>query len=52
MPTEQELLNRIRELEEQNSLLRDKLDMIYSIIASDYENDDEDSGSDLVQIEN
>jgi hypothetical protein len=50
MATEQELLNRIHELEEQNSLLRDKLDMIYSIVASDYEEGGGDS--DLIQIEN
>ncbi len=46
MPTEQELLQRIGELEEQNSALQDKLDAIYSILAPDYEVDDE-----LVQIE-
>ncbi|MDQ6706158.1 MAG: hypothetical protein M3Z85_09335 [Acidobacteriota bacterium] len=46
MPTEQELLERIRELEEQNSALQDKLDAIYSILAPDYEVDDE-----LIQIE-
>ncbi len=37
MPSEKELLDRIRELEEQNSELQDKLDMIYSILAPDYE---------------
>jgi hypothetical protein len=41
MPTEKELLERIRQLEEQNSLLQDKLDMIYSILAPDYEEGDE-----------
>lgn len=46
MPTEQELLQRIRELEEQNSELQDKLDAIYSILAPDYEVHDE-----LIQIE-
>jgi hypothetical protein len=55
MPSEQELLNRIRELEEQNSVLRDKLDMIYAILASDYEesavDDDGEDDSGLVQIE-
>jgi hypothetical protein len=44
MPTEKDLLERIRQLEEQNSDLRDKLDMIYSILAPDYEEDN------LVQI--
>ena len=37
MPTEKELLERIRHLEEQNSALQDKLDMIYAILAPDYE---------------
>lgn len=46
MPTEQELLARIRELEEQNSVLQDKLDAIWSILAPDY-----DDGDDLVQIQ-
>ena len=50
MPTEKELLERIRDLEEQNSLLQDKLDMIYAILAPDYEEGDEqDTG--FVQIE-
>lgn len=49
MATEKELLDRIRFLEEQNSLLQDKLDMIYAILAPDYEEDDEDNG--FVQIE-
>ncbi len=45
MPTEQELLDRIRQLEEQNNELQDKLDMIYSILAPDYEMPDyEDDG--------
>jgi hypothetical protein len=57
---EQELLDRIRQLEEQNSELRDKLDMIYSIVAPDVEEgveedgdpgDDDDGGSRLVQID-
>ena len=54
MPTEQELLDRIRELEDQNSVLRDKLDMIYAILASDYEETSEDAadeGDSLVQIQ-
>ncbi len=37
MPSEQELLERIRQLEEQNNELQDKLDTIYSILAPDYE---------------
>lgn len=37
MPSEQELLERIRQLEALNSELQDKLDMIYSILAPDYE---------------
>jgi hypothetical protein len=41
MPSEQELLERIRQLEEQNNELQDKLDMIYSILAPDYEPEEE-----------
>ena len=44
----EELLDRIRELEEQNSALQDKLDAIYSILAPDYEALDDD----LIGIEN
>ncbi len=56
MPTEKELLERIRQLEEQNSVLQDKLDMIYAILAPDFEEADEDAageldGSRFVQIE-
>jgi hypothetical protein len=40
MPSEQELVERIRQLEEQNNELQDKLDMIYSILAPDYEPED------------
>ncbi len=47
MPTEKELLERIRFLEEQNSILQDKLDAIYAII--DPEGDDADDS--LIQIE-
>ena len=57
MPTEKELLERIRILEEQNSVLQDKLDMIYAILAPDFEEvDEEGDGADdqahdhLVQI--
>jgi hypothetical protein len=46
MPTEKELLERIRQLEEQNSVLQDKLDMIYAILAPDFEEANE--GSDEV----
>ncbi|WP_180540163.1 hypothetical protein [Nevskia soli] len=46
MPTVEELLERIRDLEAKNSELQDKLDLIYSIVAPD----DEDTPDDLVQI--
>lgn len=53
MPTEQELLDRIRDLEAQNSALQDKLDEIWAVLAPAYEPDDfddlDDSG--LVQIQ-
>ena len=42
MPTEKELLERIRQLEEQNSILQDKLDMIYAILAPDFEESEEE----------
>jgi hypothetical protein len=42
MPTEKELLERIRYLEEQNSALQDKLDMIYAILAPDFEESGEE----------
>jgi hypothetical protein len=42
MPSEKELLERIRQLEEQNSVLQDKLDMIYAILAPDFEEGDEE----------
>lgn len=56
MPSEKELLNRIHQLEEMNSALQDKLDMIYAIVSPEFEEgiteedaeDDDDSG--LVQI--
>lgn len=57
MSREKELLDRIRQLEELNSSLQDKLDMIYSILAPDYEEmdavEDEDGepGPRLVQID-
>jgi hypothetical protein len=59
MASEKEMLERIRQLEQQNSALQDKLDMIWSILASDYEEapaDDEDEDDDggsgrLVQID-
>jgi len=54
MPSEKELLDRIRQLEEQNSVLQDKLDMIYAILAPDYEEDvesDEPARDNLVQID-
>jgi len=55
---EKELLERIRQLEEQNSALQDKLDMIWAVLAPDYEDaaeyEDEDHGDaagNLVQID-
>jgi hypothetical protein len=55
MPTEKELLERIRQLEEQNGVLQDKLDMIWSILADEYEaaaeEDDAESPRNLVQID-
>jgi hypothetical protein len=42
MPTEKELTERIRQLEQQNSALQDKLDMIYAILAPDFEEAEED----------
>jgi len=56
MPGEKELLDRIRQLEEQNNELQDKLDMIYSILAPDYElpdydSEDEETSDGLVNIE-
>lgn len=57
MPTEKELLDRIRHLEEQNSVLQDKLDMIYAILAPDFDeadpdgvDGDDETGEHLVQI--
>ena len=52
MPSEKELLERIRQLEEQNSVLQDKLDMIYAILAPDFDEDEpEEEGDGFVQIE-
>lgn len=56
MPSEKELLERIRYLEEQNSILQDKLDMIWAILAPDFEDSgEEDEPEDrlggLVQID-
>jgi hypothetical protein len=54
MPTEKELLDRIRQLEEQNSVLQDKLDMIYAILAPDFDGSEEAEDGDVapfVQIE-
>jgi hypothetical protein len=55
MPSEKELLERIRQLEEQNNELQDKLDTIYSILAPDYEPEAEMEGepqsAGLVNIE-
>ena len=44
---EHELLERISQLEEMNSILQDKLDAIYEIVApEDFEDDGEDDGED------
>ena len=55
MPTEKELVERIRQLEELNSILQDKLDMIYAILAPDFEEANEEGeehdASSFVQIE-
>jgi hypothetical protein len=56
VPTEKELLERIRQLEEMNSALQDKLDEIWGILAPVYEPDEEDGGEedaadDLIQID-
>lgn len=60
MNREKELLERIRQLEELNGVLQDKLDMIYSVVAPDdsdeefEEADDEDEDDEpqgLVQIQ-
>ena len=54
--SEKELLERIRHLEEQNSALQDKLDMIWAVLAPDYDvEEDADDGQvpeppSLVQI--
>jgi len=44
MPSERELLERIRQLEQLNSALQDKLDMIWSVLASDYDDAPGDHG--------
>lgn len=59
MASEKELLNRIRELEEMNSGLQDKLDMIYAIVSPEFEEgiseeddvEEEDAADQLVQIQ-
>jgi hypothetical protein len=49
---EKELMDRIRQLEEQNSALQDKLDMIYAILEPDYEIvDEEPAAQTLVKID-
>ena len=50
MPSREELEERIRQLEAENNELKDKLDLIYSIVAPDDEDEDDESGSGLVQI--
>ncbi len=57
MPTPEEarLLERIRELEEMNSRLQDKLDMIWAVLEPEYQFPDEvedgDDSNGLVQIQ-
>lgn len=56
MPSEKELYARIRQLEEMNSALQDKLDMIYAILAPEFEEGPDEDGGDeepagFVQIE-
>jgi len=52
VPHAKELLERIRQLEQLNSALQDKLDDIWSILAPVYEPDDEDfEQENLVQID-
>jgi hypothetical protein len=55
VPTEKELLERIRQLEEMNSALQDKLDEIWAILAPVYEPDDDEDGDgepeQLIQID-
>lgn len=54
--SEEELLERIRRLEEQNNALQDKLDMIWAVLAPDYDvdeeadNEEEPEAPGLVQI--
>ena len=47
MNNEKQLLDRIRQLEQLNSHLQDKLDAIYSIVVGD---EDAEPGDELVQI--
>jgi hypothetical protein len=55
--SEKELLERIRRLEEQNSALQDKLDMIWAVLAPDYDVEEDTDDADetgppsLVQID-
>jgi prefoldin subunit 5 len=55
VPTEKELLERIRQLEQLNSALQDKLDEIWAILAPVYEPDEDiedlDDRETLVQID-
>jgi hypothetical protein len=47
---EKELLERIRQLEELNSALQDKLDLIYEIVSPDEEYEEDLGGDGLVNI--
>lgn len=51
VPTEKELLERIHELEQQNSALQDKLDEIWAVLAPVYEEEPEEFSEDLIQID-
>ncbi len=55
MASERELLERIRQLEELNSALQDKLDAIYAIVVADeddhHDEDDDGEVDNLVQID-
>ena len=52
MPNETELLARIHQLEQQNSALQDKLDMIWSILADEGDGlEDAGAAPNLVQID-
>jgi hypothetical protein len=49
VPSQEELLERIRQLEAENSELQDKLDMIYSIVAPADEDIEEEDGDESAE---